>query len=228
MDAHFVAFFTVLQPRYKAALRRRAHRDSQIFLAHHIIADDGVQIPQRGIAFSCQHQPLGAAVEAVAERRRKPLFGAGVIFTLAFQIRCKGINKIRVTGAVAVAEQMGRLVQHSKVVILIHHRNRGLLFRRLGRFYCSAARREKLIIDIHLNQVTGLQPGVRLGTLAIDLDALVAERLVHHAAGHVLGHTLDKTAQTNAVLIRSCGKTFHRILTMLIKQPAQFRAAVWL
>ena len=42
MDAHFVAFFTVLQPRYKTALRRRAHRDSQIFLAHHIIADDGV------------------------------------------------------------------------------------------------------------------------------------------------------------------------------------------
>ena len=54
------------------------------------------------------------------------------------------------------------------------------------------------------------------------------EEIIEYGVYSVEENELWNKTQTNAVLIRSCGKTFHRILTILIKQPAQFRAAVWL
>ena len=111
-----------------------------------------------------------------------------------------------------MAEQVRWLVQHRKVGILVHNGHRGLFARRLGSLGGWLAHREKLVIDVHFDQIAGLQPGVRLGAFAVDFDAFIAERLVHHAAGHIFGYALHKAAQAHAVFVGACCKTFHRIL----------------
>ena len=212
VDAHLVGFLAVLQPGHKAALRRRTYRDGQILLLHHVIADDGIQVTQRGVAFGGQHQPLGAAVQPVAQRRGKSLFCMGIILAFGLQIGRKGVHQIGVAGAVTVAEQVRGLVEHRKIFILIHHGHRRLPARRLGGLGGGLAYGEELVVDVQLDQIACVQTGIRLGALAVDLDALIAERLIHHAAGHIPGHALHKAAQAHAVFIGSCGKTFHRVL----------------
>ena len=136
----------------------------------------------------------------------------GIILAFGLQIGRKGIHQIGVAGAVTVAEQVRWLVEHRKIFILIHHGHRRLPARRLGGPGGGLAHGEELVVDVQLDQIACAQAGIRLGALAVDLDALVAERLVHHAAGHILGHALHKAAQAHAVFIGSCGKTFHRVL----------------
>ena len=212
VDAHLVIFLAVLQPCDEPPLRRCTHRDGQILLFHHVVADDGVQVAQRGVALGGQHQTFGAAVQPVAQRRGKSLFCVGIILALGLQISRKGIHQIGVAGAVTVAEQVRGLVEHRKIFILIHHGHRRLPARQLGGLGGGFAHGEELVVDVQFDQIACAQAGIRLGALAVDLDALVAERLVHHAAGHILGHALHKAAQAHAVFIGSCGKTFHRVL----------------
>ena len=208
VDAHLVAFLAVLQPGDMPPGGRGAHRDGQVFLFHLIVTDDGVHIPQRGVGFGGNDKPLGAAVQPVADRWGKALLGVGVIFALGLQISGKSIHKVGVARAVAVAQKVGGLVQDSDIPVLVNHRHRRLA---AGRLFGGggSTRREKLVVDIQFDQVVLMQARVRLGAFAVDLDALVAERLVHHTAGHIFGDAFNKAAQTNALLVGTGGKAFH-------------------
>ena len=72
--------------------------------------------------------------------------------------------------------------------------------------------REKLIVDVHFHKITGRKPGIRFGTFPIDLDALVAEGFIHHAARQLMRNTFHKTAQADTVFVGAGGKIFHTIL----------------
>ena len=161
-------------------------------------------VPQGGVALGGNHQPLGAAVQPVADAGLEAVFAVGVVFTFFGQILGKGIHKVRVTSAVAVAQQVGGLVQHGHVVILINHGDFGLLrlfFGRSLRLGFCALRREKLIIDVQLDQVPGLQTVLRRGLFAVHLHPLVAETLVQKAGGKIAGHALHKARQAHAVAL---------------------------
>ena len=212
MDADLVGLFVVLQPGDVPPGRRRADGDGQVFFFHQVVADDAVQVPQRGVGLGGQHQAFGAAVQPVAQRRGKALLGMGVVFALGLQIGGKGVHQVGVAGAVAVAQKMRRLVQHGKVFILINYGHGRLAARRFGARQ-AGPRREKLVVDIQFDHIAFGQAGIRFGAFAVDLDALVAERLVHQAARHLVRDALNKTAQAYAVFVGAGGKTFHAVLT---------------
>ena len=139
----------------------------------------------------------------------------GVVFTFFGQILGKGIHKVRVTSAVAVAQQVGGLVQHGHVVILINHGDFGLLrlfFGRSLRLGFCALRREKLIVDVQLNEVARLEPILGCALFAVDLDPLVAEALVQQAGGEIARHALDKAGKPHALVVCGGSKLFHKIV----------------
>ena len=165
----------------------RAYRDRQVLFFHQVIPDDGIQVPQRLIGLSGQHQSLGTSVQPIAQGRGKAVFGVGVVLALRLQLGRKGIHQIGVSGSVAMAQEVRRLVQHRKTLLLINDFDRRLTARR---FWCAAGRnfRKKFVIDIQFYHITLLQTGVWLGFFPVDLDALVAKRLVHHAPGKFFCH----------------------------------------
>ena len=198
-----------------------AHRDGVVFLLEQVGADDLVHVPQGGVILGGDHQPLGAAVQPVADAGLEAVFAVGVVFTFFGQILGKGIHKVRVTSAVAVAQQVGGLVQHGNVVILINHGDFGLLrlfFGRSLRLGSCALRREKLVVDVQLDQIPRLQTVFRCGLFAVHLHPLVAETLVQQAGGKIAGHALHKARKTHAVIVGGGSKLFHKaILIVLVR-----------
>ena len=80
-------------------------------------------------------------------------------------------------------DKSGRLVDEKNVLVLVDD-----VDVRLGvqvRFLLAVLFRlsEKLIIDVQLQNIALLQPIGEVCALAVDLDALDADILVHHAAG---------------------------------------------
>ena len=214
VDADLIVFLAVLQPGDMPPCGRGPNRDGQVFLFHQVIPDDSVQVTQGRVAFGGQHQSFGATVQPIAKRRGEPLLGVGVVLSLGFQVGGKRVHQVSIAGAVTVAQKVRRLVQHRKVGVLINHRHRRLTAGRFG-LGLGTLGREELIIDVHLDQIACFQAGIRLSPFAVDLDTLVAKRLIHHAAGHVLGNALHKAAQADVVFIGTGGKTFHGTLTHL-------------
>ena len=114
-------------------------------------------------------------------------------------------------GAVAVAQQVGGLVQHRNVFVLIDHLDRRLAARRLfGRDHRLFG--EELIVDIQLDHITAAQPGVRFTALAVHLNALVAETFIQQAARHVPGYAFHKAGKPHALVVCGGSKLFHKIV----------------
>ena len=219
VNAHLVAFFAVLQPGNMPPGRRGTDGNGQVLFLHPVIADDLVHIPQGRVFFRGNHKPLGAAVQPVADGGCKAVFSLGVIFAAGLQLGTKGIHQVGIAGAVAVAQQVGGLVQHRNVFVLIDHLDRRLAARRLfGRDHRLFG--EKLIVDIQLDHITAAQPGVRFTALAVHLNALVAETFIQQAARHVPGHAFHKAGKPHAVFVFACDKLFHggHILFAIFKQ----------
>ena len=179
VDADLVGLLVMLPPGGEAAPRRDAHHDGVVFLFQPVGADDLVHVPQGGVVLGRDDQPLGAAVQPVAEGGDKAVFPAGDVFPLFGQVGGEGVHQIGVAGAVAVAEQVGGFVEDGDVLILVDHLHPGLSGLcgpgRAGRLCLG---REKLVVDVQLDQVPGRKAGVGGGLFAVDLDPLVAKALV--------------------------------------------------
>ena len=132
MDVHFVVLFIVLQPGDMPPGRGRADGDRQVLLFHEVFLDDAVEIPQGGIGLGGKDQPFGPAVQPVAERGRKAVFGVRIVFAFFLQISGKRVYQVGIPGAVAVAKQVRRLVQYSKIPVFIDHSNGRLPPRSFG------------------------------------------------------------------------------------------------
>ena len=128
-------------------------------------------------------------------------------------IKGKSIHKVCIAGAVAMAQKVGGFVQHSNVFVLINDIDLGLilLFFRRGLLHGFCAfRREKLVVDVQLDQVACLNAVLRHGLFSVYLHALIAEALVQKAGGKIAGHALHKAGKTNAVVVGGCGILFHK------------------
>ena len=139
----------------------------------------------------------------------------GVVLAFFGQILGKSVHKVCIAGAVTMAQKVGGFVQHSNVFVLINDIDLGLilLFFRRGLLHGFCAfRREKLIVDVQLDQVPGLQTVLRRGLFAVHLHPLVAETLVQKAGGKIAGHALHKARQAHAVVVGGGGILFHAIL----------------
>ena len=136
----------------------------------------------------------------------------GIVFALLGQVLGKGIHQIGIAGAVAVAQQMGRLVQHRKIFVLVDDRHLGLIGLLFGGSLLHrlcALGREELVVDVQFDQIACAQAGIRLGALAVDLDALVAEALVQQTCGKIAGHALYKAGEPHTVVVGGRSVLFH-------------------
>ena len=192
---------------------RNAHRDGVVLLLQQVGADDLVHVPQGGVILGSDHQPFGAAVQPVADAGLEAVLTVGIVFALLGQVLGKGIHQIGVTGTVAVAQQMGGLVQHRKIFVLVDDRYLGLIGLLFGGSLLHrlcALGREELVVDVQLDQVSRLQTVLRCGLFAVHLHPLVAETFVQQAGGKIAGHALHKAGKTNAVVVGGCGILFHK------------------
>ena len=205
----------MLPPGGKPAALGDAHRDGIVLFLEQVRADDLVHVPQGGVALGGDHKALGAPVQPVADAGLEAVLAAGVVLAFLGQILGKGIHQVGVASAVAVAEQVSGLVQHRNVLILIDDGHFGLVLLLFGRLLCGGLgplRREKLIVDVQLDQVPGLQTVLRRGLFAVHLHPLVAETFVQKAGGKIAGHALHKARQAHAVVVGGGGILFHAIL----------------
>ena len=202
----------MLPPRGEAAALGDAHGDGVVFLFEQVSADDLVHIPQGGVALGRNDQPLGAAIQPVADAGLEAVFTVGVVLAFLREVLSERIHEVGVAGAVAVAEQVGGFIEDGNVLILIddgHLGLAGLLFRCFRRGLCPF-RRKKLVVDVQLNEVPGLE-AIFGGTLfAVDLDALIAEAFIEQTGGKIAGHALYKAGQAHSLVIGSGGKLFHK------------------
>ena len=181
VDAHLVVLFVVLPPRGEPSALGDAHGNGVVLFFEQVGADDLVHVPEGGVALGRDDEALGAPVEAVADAGLEAVLALRVVFAFLGQILGKCVHEIRVAGAVAVAEQMGGLVEDGDVLILVDDRHLGLVLLFLGgglmgRF-CTL-RREELVVDVQLDEVAGLDAVFGRTLFAVDLDALVAEAFV--------------------------------------------------
>lgn len=205
---HFVALFRMAKPGDMPPGRRRTDRDGQVFLLQAVFPDDRIHIPQRGITFGRNDKPFGPAVKPVAERRRKPVFSPRVVAAFGCQLGGERINKVRIPGSVAVAQQVRRFVKHRDARIFIDDGDRRLA-RRLRLLRPCRGLGEPFVVQVQLDQIALGQAGIGRGALAVDLDALVSETFVQQAVRHTGGDSFDKAGQTHPLFIGAGGKLFH-------------------
>ena len=135
------------------------------------------------------------------------------------QILGECVHKVGIAGAVAVAEQVGGLVQHGNVLVLIDDGHLGLVLLlfggRLAGCRLCALGREEFIVDVQLNEVARLEPILGGALFAVDLDPLVAEALVQQAGGEIARHALDKAGKPHALVVCSGSELFHKIVPFI-------------
>ena len=117
---------------YKRQGRRGTDGNGQVLFLHPVIADDLVHIPQGCVFFRGNHKPLGAAVQPVADAGFEAILAARIVLALLGQILGECVHKVGIAGAVAVAEQVGGLVQHGNVLVLIDDGHLGLVLLLFG------------------------------------------------------------------------------------------------
>ena len=220
VDAHLVVLLVVLPPGGKPAALGDAHRDGVVLFLEQVRADDLVHVPQGGVALGGDHKALGATVQPVADAGLEAVLAAGVVLAFLGQILGKGVHQVGVASAVAVAEQVSGLVQHRNVLILIDDGHFGLVLLLFGRLLCGGLgplRREKLIVDVQLNEVSGLDAVFRGSFFAVDLDPLVAEALVEQAGGEIAGHALDKAGEADALIVGGGSVLFHEFGSFIFR-----------
>ena len=115
-----------------------------------------------------------------------------------------------------MAEQVGGLIQHGNVLVLVDDRHPGLVLLFFGRglFHgrpCALGR-EELIVDVKLDEIAGFDAVFGCAFFAVDLDALVAEALVEQAGGEIAGHALHKAGEPHAVVVGGRGVLFHKLI----------------
>ena len=181
VDAHLVVLLVVLPPRGEPSALGDAHRDGVILFFEQVSADDLVHVPEGGVALGRDDEALSAAVEAVADAGLEAVLALRVVLALLGQILGEGVHKVCVAGAVAVAEQVGGLVEDGNVLILVDDRHLGLvllLFEGgLPGGLCTL-RREEFVVDVEFDEVAGLDAVFGYTLFAVDFDAFVAEALV--------------------------------------------------
>ena len=219
VDADLVVLFVVLPPRGEPAALGDAHGDGVVFLFEQVGADDLVHIPQGGVALGSDDKALGAAVQPVANAGLEPVLAVGVVLAFLREVLGERIHEVGVAGAIAVAEQVGGFIEDGNVLILVddgHLGLAGLLLRRFRRGRCPF-RWKKLVVDVQLNEVPGLE-AVFGGTLfAVDLDALIAEAFIEQTGGKIAGHALYKAGQAHSLVVSSGGKLFHKTSPLIQK-----------
>ena len=211
VDADLVVLLVVLPPGREAAALGDAHGDGVVFLFEQIGADDLVHVPQSGVALGRDDQTLGAAVQPVADAGLEAVLAVGVVLALLREVLGEGVHQIRVAGAVAVAEQVGGLVEHGDVRVLVDDRHLGLIGLLFGGFRCRlrSLRREELVVDVKFDEVAGLDAVFGGTFFAVDLDALVAEALVQQTCGKIAGHALYKAGEPHTVVVGGRSVLFH-------------------
>ena len=108
----------------------------------------------------------------------------------------------------AVAEDAGLFVRQEDVFVLIDDIELWRAYLEIGILLPGLFK--KLVVDIKLQQIPGLEPGVPLGALAVHLDALEADVFLQQALrqqGHRLG---DETIQPLAGVVGIDTKFFHK------------------
>ena len=118
-----------------------------------------------------------------------------------------------------MAEQVSGLVQHRNVLVLVDDGHFGLVLLLFGRLLCGGLgplRREKLIVDVQLNEV------FRGSFFAVDLDPLVAEAFVEQAGGEIAGHALDKAGEADALIVGGGSVLFHEFGSFIFRDEMVF------
>ena len=219
MDADLVVLLVVLPPGREPPALGDAHGDGVVFLFEQVGADDLVHVPQGGVALGSDDKALGATVQPVADAGFEAILAARIVLALLGQILGECVHKVGIAGAVAVAEQVGGLVQHGNVLVLVDDGHPGLVLLLFGgglagRRLCALGR-EEFIVDVQLNEVARLEPILGCALFAVDLDPLVAEALVQQAGGEIAGHALDKAGKPHALVVCGGSKLFHKIVPFI-------------
>ena len=136
----------------------------------------------------------------------------GVVLALLREVLGEGVHQIRVAGAVAVAEQVGGLVEHGDVLVLVDDRHLGLIGLLFGGSLLHrlcALGREKLVVDVQLELVAHVQPHIPLRALSVDFHPLQADILLGQGGGQQ-GQGLGQPAvQPLPGVVFLDGKLFH-------------------
>ena len=105
-----------------------------------------------------------------------------------------------------------------KVTVIYEDENLGLIGLLFGGSLLHrlcALGREKLVVDVQLDQISRLQTVFRRGFFAVYLHPLVAETLVQQAGGKIAGHALHKARKTHAVIVGGGSKLFHKAILIV-------------
>ena len=220
VNAHLVAFFAVLQPGNMYA-RSAGHRcNGQVLFLHPVIADDLVSYPAGPYFFSRQSQAPRCRGPAGCRWRGAKRFSAlGSYSPLA----CSWAQKAWLASPVRSLwrQQVGGLVQHRNVFVLIDHLDRRLAARRLfGRDHRLFGKNSSLIYSSRITSplLSRVSASPRL---PFTFNALLLRKLLYsRAARYAPGHAFNKAGKPHAVFVFACDKLFHggHILFAIFKQ----------
>ena len=183
VERDLLALFIAAQEVFDAAARRlgSAEHHADVFLFQLVLLDLVVQDAQRLGGFRGDDDAAGVAVNAVAERRSERSRVLRVPRARLIEIRLNvGDERVGVALFVRVHDHARRLVCEQDILVLVDDGEARRLDAAERLFLAHGF--EVFVVDVELEQVALGELARGLGALAVELDALEAQVLVHHAA----------------------------------------------
>ena len=151
----------------------------------------------------------GVAVDSVAEGGRKAVFGGGVILPFFIQIALDSPDEgVALSALILVHHQARLFVGQQEIFVLIDDIQLPLCSEEGegGRFLW----REKLIIDIKLDEIPRGQNCIVFRPLSVDFDPLDADIALKQPSGQSGGDLFHKAVQPLARIVLIDRKSLHR------------------
>ena len=188
-----------------------AFDDGQVPLIQFPVFDLLIHDPEGFGSLGGDDDAAGIPVDAVAKGGCEGVFFPGAPLPLLVEIGLDMIDEgAAVFGTVVGVNGNARTLIHQQdVVILVDDGQLGNGYGEVGVVFPGLV--EKFVIDIQLEHITLVQPGIPLHALAPQLDALDADIFLGQGGGEKGDGLGKETVQALACVVRSYDKFFHQI-----------------
>ena len=178
------------------------------------ILDLLIHHPQGFRRLGGDHDAPGVPVNAVAQRRGEGVFLPGTPLPLLVQVRLDVVDQgAAIFRAVVGMHRKARALVHKQnVFVLVDNVQIGIRHGEVGVVLPGVVK--KLVVDIQLQDIALLQPGVPVDALAVALDALDADIFLRQRGRKQRDCLRKKTIQTLPRVVLADGKLFHVFLPM--------------
>ena len=178
---------------------------AQVQLLQLPVPDLLVHHPQGLRRLGGNDDPPGVPVDPVAEGGGEGLLLVGRPLPLLVQVRLDvGDQRVHLLPAVGVDHHAGAFVQQQQIPVLIKDLQPGLDHPEKG--VVRGGRVEKLVVDIELKHVPGLEPRVPLGGLPVEPHPLQPEIFLGQRGGEEGDRLVQPAVQPLAPVVGADGK----------------------